>query len=134
MKSSPPMCPTKSTEVSPATAADASRMAAPSPRITSSAIAKPNVSAKRRVSSTAYAGLRAGVGYSAVVIGVTREGSRLFGQATGQPRFEMFPESETRFFLKVTDAQIDFEQDAAGQVTGLVLHQGGRDMKARRTE
>jgi hypothetical protein len=39
-------------------------------------------------------------------IDVTREGDRLFAQATGQPKFELFPESETRFFLKVVDAAI----------------------------
>ncbi|MFQ6045683.1 MAG: serine hydrolase [Gemmatimonadales bacterium] len=63
---------------------------------------------------------------------VTREGARLFVQATGQPRFPVFPESETEFFYKVVDAQISFERDAAGVVRGLVLHQGGRDLPARK--
>jgi CubicO group peptidase (beta-lactamase class C family) len=65
-------------------------------------------------------------------IKVTRQGDSLFGQATGQPAFEMFPESETRFFLKVVDAQVTFEKGADGKVTGLVLHQGGRDVPGRR--
>jgi serine-type D-Ala-D-Ala carboxypeptidase/endopeptidase len=59
------------------------------------------------------------------VITVTREGDRLFGQATGQPKFEMFPESEKDYFLKVVDAQITFETDGHGKATGLTLHQGG---------
>lgn len=63
---------------------------------------------------------------------VTREGARLFVQATGQPRFRVFAESESDFFYKVVDAQISFERDAAGVVTGLVLHQGGRDLSARK--
>lgn len=33
-------------------------------------------------------------------IDVTREGSQLFGQATGQSRFQLWPEAETEFFLK----------------------------------
>ncbi len=65
-------------------------------------------------------------------IAVTREGDRLFAQATGQPRFEIFPASESRFFLKVVDAEIEFLRGADGQVTGLVLHQGGRDMPGKR--
>ena len=64
---------------------------------------------------------------------VTREGDQLMAQATGQPSFEVFPESETKFFLKVVDAQIDFIVDAAGVATGLVLHQGGRDVAGRRS-
>jgi D-alanyl-D-alanine carboxypeptidase len=63
---------------------------------------------------------------------VTREGDRIFTQATGQPKIEIFPESETRFFLKVVDAQIDFVRGADGKVTGLVLHQGGRDLPGKR--
>jgi CubicO group peptidase (beta-lactamase class C family) len=65
-------------------------------------------------------------------IAVTREGDRIFAQATGQPKFEIFPESETRFFLKVADAQIEFVRGADGKVTGLVLHQNGRDLPGKR--
>ncbi|MGH9362426.1 MAG: serine hydrolase, partial [Thermoanaerobaculia bacterium] len=65
---------------------------------------------------------------------VTQEGEKLFGQATGQPRFELFAESETEFFLEVVDAQVSFVRDAAGAVTGLVLHQGGRDMPGKKTK
>ncbi|HEX5758124.1 MAG TPA: serine hydrolase [Thermoanaerobaculia bacterium] len=63
---------------------------------------------------------------------VTQEGEKLFGQATGQPRFELSAASETAFFLEVVDAQLDFVLDAAGAVTGLVLHQGGRDMPGKK--
>ena len=59
---------------------------------------------------------------------VTREGGQLFIQATGQSKLQVFPESETDFFYKVVDAQVTFVKDAGGQVTGLVLHQGGRDV------
>ena len=65
-------------------------------------------------------------------IAVTREGSQIFAQATGQPKFEIFPESETRFFLKVVDAEIEFVRGADGKVTGLILHQGGRDLPGKR--
>ena len=67
-------------------------------------------------------------------IAVTRDGGQLFAQVTGQPKFEIFPESETRFFLKVVDAEIDFVRGADGKVTGLVLHQGGRDVPGKRKQ
>ena len=41
----------------------------------------------------------------------------------------MFAESETMFFLKVVDAQVEFVKNEKGEVTNLVLHQNGRDMK-----
>jgi CubicO group peptidase (beta-lactamase class C family) len=59
------------------------------------------------------------------IITMTREGDSLMTQATGQPKFELFPESETRFFLKVVDAQVTFVKDDKGAVTHLIMHQGG---------
>jgi serine-type D-Ala-D-Ala carboxypeptidase/endopeptidase len=70
------------------------------------------------------------------VLTVTHEGEHLFVQATGQPKFEVFPESRDRsfyFFYKVVDAQLDFVRGADGAVPSpLVLHQGGRDLPAPR--
>lgn len=66
------------------------------------------------------------------VITVTKEADRLFAQATGQGKAEVFPESETKFFYTVVDAQLTFVRDGKGQVTHLILHQNGRDMQARR--
>jgi hypothetical protein len=63
---------------------------------------------------------------------ITLEGNQLSVKLTGQPTFPVFPESETMFFLKVVDAQIEFVKDSSGAVTHLVLHQGGRDQKAPR--
>jgi hypothetical protein len=63
---------------------------------------------------------------------VTREDGRLFAQATGQSRFELFAESETEFFLKVVDAQITFVQGESGAFDELVLHQGGNDIRGTR--
>lgn len=65
-------------------------------------------------------------------IAITREGSHLYGQATGQPRFELFATSPTEFFLKVVDAQITFHVDKSGRADSLVLHQNGRDMPGKR--
>jgi len=61
-------------------------------------------------------------------IAVTRTGSRLFIQATGQPHLEIFAKSESEFFLKVVDAQITFSKDS------LVLHQNGKDQTAKKVK
>ena len=68
-------------------------------------------------------------GFSIVV---TKENNRLMTQATGQQKVEIFPESETKFFLKVVDAQIEFVKDASGKVTGLILYQGGQKLQAKK--
>ena len=68
------------------------------------------------------------------VLTVTRDGDKLFVQATGQPRFQIFPESALEFFLKVVDAQITFETDSNGRAVSLVLHQNGRNMPGKRME
>jgi CubicO group peptidase (beta-lactamase class C family) len=63
---------------------------------------------------------------------ITLENGQLMSQAGEQDKLPLFAESETRFFLKVVDAQIDFVKDDQGHVTHLVLHQGGRDTKGVR--
>jgi hypothetical protein len=47
----------------------------------------------------------------------------------------IFPESETMFFAKVVDAQIEFPKgDAQGKASQLTLHQNGRDITAKRLD
>lgn len=67
-----------------------------------------------------------------MVLVVTREGGRLFTQATGQGKVEVFPTSEKEFFLKVVDAQLTFQADGAGKASAVVLHQGGADLTCKR--
>jgi CubicO group peptidase (beta-lactamase class C family) len=67
-------------------------------------------------------------------ITITRQGDHLYSQATGQAKFEIFPESEKEYFYKVVDAQITFVTGSHGRATELVLQQGGRDMHAKRIE
>jgi beta-lactamase regulating signal transducer with metallopeptidase domain len=56
---------------------------------------------------------------------VFRHGDRYLTQLTGQGPVEVFPESPSKFFATVVAAQISFETDPGGAVTGLVLHQNG---------
>lgn len=60
-----------------------------------------------------------------IVLTVTKAGEQLMAQLTGQPKFDLFAESETKFFLKVVDAQITFVKDDGGKISHLILHQGG---------
>jgi len=66
------------------------------------------------------------------ILTVTREGTQLFVQATGQPKLEICPEGERDYFLKIVDAQITFETDVQGKATGLILHQNGMNQAAKR--
>jgi len=63
---------------------------------------------------------------------VTREANQLFVQATAQPRFPIFAESDSTFFLKVVDAQVSFDRNPAGVVGGLVLHQNGQHIPGKK--
>jgi len=65
-------------------------------------------------------------------IAITLENGQLMEQATDQPKFPIFAESQTMFFLKVVDARIEFIKNDKGEVTAMTLHQGGRDMKGVR--
>jgi hypothetical protein len=63
---------------------------------------------------------------------ITREGDKLMAGATSQPSFEIFPESETKFFFKVVDAQITFVKNEKGDVTELIVETNGRSIRAKK--
>lgn len=64
---------------------------------------------------------------------VTVNGEQIFVQATAQPRAEIFPLSEDKFYPKVVDAQVKFVKEN-GVVTQLILFQNGREMPAKKIE
>jgi CubicO group peptidase (beta-lactamase class C family) len=61
-----------------------------------------------------------------------RDGAKFMTLASGQGPAEIFAESETKFFLKVVDGQVEFKMDASGAVTGMVLTQNGRELPAKK--
>jgi len=67
-----------------------------------------------------------------VIFTLTREGTHLFAQLTGQGKAEIFPEGDRDYFYKVVDAQITFVTDSGGKATELILHQNGRDQHVQR--
>src|SRR3954452_196079 len=60
-------------------------------------------------------------------------GDHLTTQLPGQAQFPIFAESQTKFFLKAVDAQVEFFTDASGAVTHAVMYQNGRERKVPRT-
>jgi D-alanyl-D-alanine-carboxypeptidase/D-alanyl-D-alanine-endopeptidase len=74
------------------------------------------------------------VGTYAVAPGVAfvvrRTADGIEAQLTGQPFFPLFASAKDRFYYKVVPAQIDFQRDAGGHVSGLTLHQNGHDVVA----
>ena len=63
---------------------------------------------------------------------VTKEKDRIFIQAPGQDKFEIFADTETKFFTKVNDAEFEFVKDDLGKVTKAILNQGGREADAKK--
>jgi len=64
---------------------------------------------------------------------VAPEGNQLSTQLSGQPPVPIFAQSETMFFAKVVDAQIEFPATGANaKATQLTLHQNGRDLVGTR--
>lgn len=59
------------------------------------------------------------------------ENGALKGVVTGQPEFDMYAETENRFFLKVVDATCEFVKEADGKVNSIIWKQGAT-MQAKR--
>ena len=65
---------------------------------------------------------------------IRRNGAHYFEGVIGQTPDEIYPEAESKFFLKGANppAQFSFTIDAGGRVTELVLHQSGEEQHAPR--
>lgn len=65
------------------------------------------------------------------ILTFTREGAKLYTQATGQARLEIVPTSDTSFSITGVEASVAFHRDADGKVTGLTLRQNGENHATR---
>jgi len=65
---------------------------------------------------------------------ITLENGRLEVQPTGQSKATLFAEAQDLFFLRVVEAQVRFTRAPSGEVTGLILDQGGRQQTARKVK
>jgi CubicO group peptidase (beta-lactamase class C family) len=66
---------------------------------------------------------------------VTLENNQLFTKLGNQQAIPIFAESQTMFFPKVVDAELEFtKDDEQGRPTEMILHQNGRDQSAKRLD
>ena len=65
-------------------------------------------------------------------LNITIDNNRLFIAPPGQPEIEIYPESETKFFVKAFDAKITFIKNEKGEVTELIFHAGGNEIPAKK--
>lgn len=72
------------------------------------------------------------MGEQGLVIQVTEKRGQLYAQLSGQSKFPVFPADEQdRFDYRAVEASLSFQCDD-GEVLSVTLHQGGRDMLAKR--
>ncbi|HLP11567.1 MAG TPA: serine hydrolase, partial [Flavobacteriales bacterium] len=64
---------------------------------------------------------------------ITREADKLFAQATGQQKLEIFAETDNKFFIKEVDAQLEFIKENE-KITKVILHQNGQHVEAKRVD
>ena len=67
-------------------------------------------------------------------ITITYDDGQLISQATGQSKTKIYPKSKSRFFLKKVDAEIEFIRNEQDRVQSLILYQGGRELKGKKTD
>lgn len=63
---------------------------------------------------------------------ISKEGKQMKAKATGQGIVDIFPKSVDRFYLKVIEAQIQFNKAEDGNIESLTLFQAGREMEGKR--
>jgi len=66
------------------------------------------------------------------VVTIGLESGHLTLQTPGRPRFPLFAESPTKFFLRVTYLDAEFVKDAGGKVAQMVVNLNGRTIKCQR--
>jgi len=65
-------------------------------------------------------------------ITIRSKNNRLFAQATNQPEFEIFPQSNYKYYYKVVNARVEFVPDKNGKIKGLYLFQAGKKFFAKK--
>ena len=69
-----------------------------------------------------------------IILTITKENTKLFGQPTGQSKLELAPLSETDFIIKEINAKLSFVKDANGKVSKIKLNLNGVESELPRIE
>ena len=71
---------------------------------------------------------------SGMKVSVLFENGKLYATTPEGVKLQLFPSSETEYFLDAADVQITFNKNADGTVDKMIVHQGGQDMEFKKTE
>ncbi len=66
------------------------------------------------------------------ILTVTRNGTQLITQATGQPPVPVFPKSQNVFYPKVVEAQLTFNKNEDGEIGSVTLNQNGQEIVGKK--
>ena len=66
------------------------------------------------------------------LVTITKEDNKLMGQAAGQSKSELIPQSETTFFVKAANSELTFERDEKGNVVRFTMKNATQSQSARR--
>jgi CubicO group peptidase (beta-lactamase class C family) len=80
-----------------------------------------------------YAGVYEAAGDNALIVTVQGDHLLVETRGGGGSGLSIFPESETVFFMRDMNVRWEFVRDGSGAVSELVMHQGTRQDRARRT-
>lgn len=68
------------------------------------------------------------------IITISREGDRLMGQPAREPKAELIPQSETKFYVRANNSEITFERDEKGKVVRFSMKTTSQTQVARRLD
>jgi CubicO group peptidase (beta-lactamase class C family) len=65
---------------------------------------------------------------------IVKDGNKLFAQGPGQPKQELFGESQNKFYLKTMPIQVEFCRNSSGKVEKLAIYQGDNITEAMKVK
>lgn len=69
-----------------------------------------------------------------VMLSVFIEGDKLMIKAPDGTIVQLFPTSDTEYFVDITDIQVSFTKNEDGSITAGIVHMGNRDMEIKKIE
>ena len=66
------------------------------------------------------------------LVTITKEDNKLMGQAAGQSKSELIPQSETTFFVKEANSEMTFERDEKGNAVRFAMKNASQNLSAKR--